>query len=220
MPLEPLKPGKRPKLDDVDAIPDDSVPRADDADQHLSKLIPRLNELQEALYAEGRQALLVVLQARDAAGKDGTIRHVFGPLNSQGCVVTAFKRPTDLELSHDFLWRIHQAVPPRGTIGVFNRSHYEDVLAVRVHRLVPRETWSARYDQINEFERMLTENGVRILKFFLHVSREEQRERLKSRLDDPKKNWKFQAGDLDERKLWDDYTEAYRRWNALAELRV
>jgi PPK2 family polyphosphate:nucleotide phosphotransferase len=208
--LDPVPPGTRPRLSDRDASPREHLPRGDEAHEALAELMPRLIERQAQLYAEGRRALLIVLQARDAGGKDGTIRSVFGPLNSQGCTVTSFKRPTDLELSHDFLWRVHQAVPPRGTIGIFNRSHYEDVLAVRVHGLVKRSVWSKRYDQINDFERMLTENGVTILKFFLHISREEQRKRLLSRLRDPKKNWKFQPGDLDERKLWADYTAAYR----------
>jgi PPK2 family polyphosphate:nucleotide phosphotransferase len=162
-----------------------------------------------ALYAESRRALLIVLQGRDASGKDGLTRKVFGPLNSQGCVVSNFKRPTEYELARDYLWRVHQVVPPKGTIGIFNRSHYEDVLVVRVHNLVPKEVWSRRYDQINDFERILSENGVTILKFFLHISREEQKERLQARLHDPLKNWKFEVGDLEERKLWDDYTEAY-----------
>lgn len=207
--LTPLTPGRRGKLRDDDATPPDDVPRGDAANAELARLMPTLIERQEALYAEARQALLVVLQARDAGGKDGTIRRVFGPFNSQGCVVTNFKQPTPQELSHDFLWRVHHAIPPRGTIGVFNRSHYEDVLVVRVHRLVEKAVWSTRYDQINDFERMLTENGVVLLKFFLHISREEQRERLLERLKDPRKNWKFQPGDLKERERWDDYTEAY-----------
>ena len=151
-----------------------------------------------------------MLQGRDAAGKDGLVRKVFGPLNALGCAVTSFKRPTELELAHDYLWRVHREVPQRGMIGVFNRSHYEDVLVVRVHNLVPEEVWSRRYDQINNFEKMLTENGVTIVKFMLHISKKEQKERLLKRLDDPTKNWKFNPGDLDERKLWDRYTEAYR----------
>jgi PPK2 family polyphosphate:nucleotide phosphotransferase len=208
--LDPVPLGTRLKLSDKEATPSDRLPRGDEAHEALAALIPRLVERQAQLYAEGRRAVLVVLQARDAGGKDGTIGTVFGPLNSEGCTVTSFKRPSELELSHDFLWRVHQAVPPRGTIGVFNRSHYEDVLVVRVHELVRKSVWSKRYDQINAFEKMLTENGVTILKFFLHISRDEQRKRLLSRLRDPKKNWKFKPGDLDERKLWDDYTTAYR----------
>ena len=149
------------------------------------RLARRIDELQDALYAEGRRALLVVLQGRDTSGKDGTIRKVFGPLNPQGLTVASFKAPSPIELAHDYLWRVHQAVPVRGTIGVFNRSHYEDVLVVRVHGLVPEAVWRPRYEQIMQFERMLTENGVTILKFFLHISRKEQRERLLARLEDP-----------------------------------
>lgn len=206
--LKPVKPGTKVKLSDDDAV-DDRLPRGPDAEQLLAPLLARLPELQTALYAESKRALLCVFQGRDASGKDGLTRKVFGPLNSQGCVVSTFKRPTEYELARDYLWRIHQVVPPKGTIGIFNRSHYEDVLVVRVHGLVPKEVWSERYDQINDFERMLTENGVAILKFFLHISREEQKDRLLERIHDPLKNWKFQVGDLDERKRWDDYTEAY-----------
>jgi PPK2 family polyphosphate:nucleotide phosphotransferase len=173
-------------------------------------LLDRLGELQAALYADGRHALLVVLQGRDASGKDGTVRKVFGACNPLGCEVTSFKVPSPLELSHDYLWRIHQSTPAKGMIGIFNRSQYEDVLVVRVRDIVPKKVWSKRYDQINQFERLLDANGVRILKFFLHISRDEQRDRLRERLDDPKKNWKFQAGDLAERELWSEYTKAYR----------
>jgi PPK2 family polyphosphate:nucleotide phosphotransferase len=178
-------------------------------DAELQPLLDKLPALQTALYAESKQALLVVLQGRDASGKDGLTRVVFGPLNSQGCVVSNFKRPTVYELARDYLWRVHQVVPPKGSIGIFNRSHYEDVLVVRVHDLVPKSVWSKRYDQINDFERMLSENGVTILKFFLHISKDEQKARLLERLHDPLKNWKFEVGDLEERKRWDDYTEAY-----------
>jgi PPK2 family polyphosphate:nucleotide phosphotransferase len=206
--LKPVKPGSKVQLKDANAV-DDSEPSGDRVDPLLDPLLERLSQLQTALYAESRQALLVVLQGRDASGKDGLIRKVFGPLNAQGCVVASFKRPTEYELARDYLWRVHQVVPPKGTIGVFNRSHYEDVLVVRVHQLVPKSVWSLRYQQINEFERMLSENRVRIVKFFLHISREEQQERLLERLRDPQKNWKFQVGDLEERKRWNDYTEAY-----------
>jgi PPK2 family polyphosphate:nucleotide phosphotransferase len=208
MPLKPVKPGSRIQLKDDGAV-DPHEPHGDAVGPVIGPLLERLPALQTALYAEAKQALLVVLQGRDAAGKDGTTRRVFGPLNSQGCVVSNFKRPTDYELARDYLWRVHQAVPPKGTIGIFNRSHYEDVLVVRVHELVPRAVWSRRFDQINDFERMLSENGVTILKFLLHISRDEQKQRLLQRLNDPLKNWKFQAGDLEERKRWDDYTEAY-----------
>lgn len=187
-----------------------NAPKGELAEHQTTALVERLVELQAALYAESKQALLVVLQGRDASGKDGVTRTIFGPLSSQGCVVSNFKRPTDEELSHDYLWRVHKVVPPKGTIGIFNRSHYEDVLVVRVHDLVPKKVWSARYEQINQFEKMLTENGVTILKFMLHISRAEQQERLLERVNDPLKNWKFQVGDLEERKRWSDYTRAYQ----------
>jgi PPK2 family polyphosphate:nucleotide phosphotransferase len=170
----------------------------------------RISELQRVLYADARYALLIVLQGRDASGKDGTIRKVFSAVNPQGCSVTSFKVPTELEQRHDFLWRVHQQVPARGMIGIFNRSHYEDVLVPRVHDLLPKHVWTARYDQINDFEQMLTANGVVILKFMLHVSRDEQKRRLLERLEDPKKNWKFRLDDLEDRARWDEFTKAYR----------
>lgn len=182
--------------------------KGDDGDE-LERLTDRIVHLHRALYAERRQALLVVLQARDAAGKDSLIKKVFGPLDPQDFDVHAFKRPTEDELAHDYLWRVHQRVPPKGSIGVWNRSHYEDVLPVRVHNLVPQEEWERRYDQINAFERHLVENHVTILKFYLDISREEQRKQLLEWLDDPEKQWKFNVGDLDERDLWDEYTAAY-----------
>jgi PPK2 family polyphosphate:nucleotide phosphotransferase len=175
----------------------------------LKRNVERLRELQEVLWAEGKHALLIVLQAMDAGGKDGTIRHVMRGVNPQGCQVTSFKVPTPEELSHDFLWRIHKAVPRRGYIGIFNRSHYEDVLVVRVHDLVPEEAWQQRYDQINEFERLLAATGTTILKFFLYTSREEQKERFEARLRDPHKNWKFSIKDVQEREHWDEYMRAY-----------
>lgn len=175
----------------------------------LEKTIKRLDELQALLYAEKKRALLIVLQGMDAAGKDGTIRHVMSGVNPQGCSVTSFKVPNSEELAHDFLWRIHKAIPEKGMIGIFNRSHYEDVLAVRVHKLVPKEIWKARYDEINRFERNLTENDVKILKFFLHISREEQEKRFQERLHDPRKKWKYSKADARERKRWDDYVDAY-----------
>jgi PPK2 family polyphosphate:nucleotide phosphotransferase len=206
--LKAVKPGSKVTLKDRDAI-DDRLPRGQDAETRLAPLLERLPALQTALYAESRQALLCVFQGRDAAGKDGTVRKVFGPLNSEGCVVSSFKRPSVAELAHDYLWRVHHVVPPKGTIGIFNRSHYEDVLVVRVHDLVPQKAWSKRYAQINDFERMLAETGTTILKFYLHISRDEQRDRLLERLNDPLKNWKFEVGDLEERKRWDEYTAAY-----------
>jgi PPK2 family polyphosphate:nucleotide phosphotransferase len=161
------------------------------------------------LYAENKRALLLVLQGMDTAGKDGTIRHVMSAVNPQSCQVVSFKQPSIEELDHDFLWRIHREVPRRGNIGIFNRSQYEDVLVVRVHNLVPELEWRSRYDRINEFEQLLVEGGVTIVKCFLHISKKEQRERLQARLDDPDKRWKFSRGDLDERKLWDRYQQAY-----------
>jgi len=210
MKLTPVRPQDKISLGDRAALP----PRSLDADDNtlekkMDKLRARLDELQNALYAESKRSLLVVLQARDAGGKDGTIRRVFSSVNPQGCTVTAFKRPTPIEVAHDYLWRVHAAVPPKGMIGIFNRSHYEDVLAVRVHELVPKKVWKSRYDEINEFERILTNNGVTVLKFYLHISKEEQRARLCERLTDKSKNWKFEEADLGERDLWSDYTHAY-----------
>jgi PPK2 family polyphosphate:nucleotide phosphotransferase len=178
-------------------------------DKNHEKTLERLRELQHLLYADKRYSLLIVLQGLDAAGKDGTIRHVMSGVNPQGCDVTSFKAPSPLELSRDYLWRIHRAVPPRGSIGIFNRSHYEDVLIVRVHELVPKSVWRTRYRQINEFEQMLTENGVTILKFFLHISKEEQRKRFEARIRDSSRNWKLSLPDFEERQHWDNYTEAY-----------
>ena len=173
-------------------------------------LLTRLAALQEAFHADGRHALLLVLQGRDASGKDGVIKTVYGAFNPTGVQVAAFGPPTPLELKHDFLWRVHQVVPSLGMIGVFNRSHYEDVLAVRVRNLAPESVWRPRFAQINAFERSLAENGVIIRKCMLHVSREEQHVRLKERLDDPRKNWKFRLEDLKDRARWDEYTDAYR----------
>jgi len=183
--------------------------RKKEATKALKKFRKRLSALQERFYAWDKKALLIVLQGMDTAGKDGTIKHVMRGVNPQGVTVTSFKVPSAEELAHDYLWRIHKATPKRGMIGIFNRSHYEDVLVVRVHNLVPPEVWSKRYDQINAFEKHLTENGVVILKFFLHISKEEQARRLQARLDTPEKRWKFSKGDLKERALWDDYMAAY-----------
>lgn len=169
----------------------------------------KLEELQEVLYAEHRHKVLVVLQAMDTGGKDGVIRRVFDGVNPQGVRVASFKVPTEEERDHDYLWRIHKLVPGRGEMVIFNRSHYEDVLVVRVHNIVPPEVWKKRYEQINAFERHLTENGTTILKFYLHIDADEQKERLQARLADPTKRWKFRLGDLEERKFWRDYTEAY-----------
>jgi PPK2 family polyphosphate:nucleotide phosphotransferase len=179
------------------------------AKEEVRALQAQMQALQEMLYAQGKQSLLVVLQAMDAGGKDGTIKHVFEGINPQGVRVTSFKAPTPEELSHDFLWRIHQHTPPKGYIGIFNRSQYEDVLIVRVNGLVPPTVWRKRYADINHFEQLLTDSGTRILKFFLHISKDEQKERLQDRLDRPDKNWKFSTADLPVRERWDDYMEAY-----------
>jgi PPK2 family polyphosphate:nucleotide phosphotransferase len=204
-----VKPGSKIKLSKI--ATDDTGHFKDKADAAdvAKKDIEQLKKLQELLYADGRQALLVVFQAMDTGGKDGAIEHVFSGVNPQGCNVTSFKQPTPLEHRHDFLWRIHAAVPPKGIIGIFNRSHYESVLVERVHDLVPKKVWSKRYDRINEFEKLLAGEGTTILKFFLHISKETQKERLQKRLDDKHRQWKFSAADLAERKLWHDYTQAY-----------
>jgi PPK2 family polyphosphate:nucleotide phosphotransferase len=175
----------------------------------FEKLNGKLEALQELLFAEHKHKVLIVLQAMDAGGKDGTIRRVFDSVNPAGVRVASFKAPTAEELDHDYLWRIHKQVPGKGEMVIFNRSHYEDVLVVRVHNYVPPEVWKQRFDQINEFERALAESGTTILKFYLHIDLDEQKERLQARLDDPTKRWKFRLGDLDERKLWGDYMEAF-----------
>jgi PPK2 family polyphosphate:nucleotide phosphotransferase len=174
------------------------------------KMQERLKDLQELLYAQSRHAVLIVLQAMDAGGKDGTIEHVFSGVNPQGCSVSNFKVPSDEELAHDYLWRIHKATPRRGMIGVFNRSHYESVLVERVKKLVPSKVWSKRYDHINQFERLLADEGTVILKLFLHISRKEQKERFEARLRDPHKRWKFNPQDLVERQRWGNYMAAYQ----------
>ncbi len=181
----------------------------DEAKAKQVKLNARLDELQATLYAEHKHPVLIVIQAMDTGGKDGTIRAVFEGVNPQGVRVANFKTPTPIELEHDYLWRVHAQTPGKGQIVVFNRSHYEDVLVVRVHNLVSEDVWKKRYDQINAFERMLAEEGTTILKFYLHISPEEQAERLQERLDDPAKRWKFNPGDLEERKLWSQYRKAY-----------
>jgi len=204
-----VPPHARVRLADFD--PDDTAgfDKGDKANEHLAKNIERMAELEYRLYAESRRAVLIVLQGMDAAGKDGTVRHVMTGLNPQNCRVTSFKVPSTEEAAHDFLWRVHKAMPAHGEIGIFNRSLYEDVLVVRVHELVPKAVWSARYDQINTFEKLMSENGVTILKFFLHISKKEQLERLEERLKDPNRNWKITEADAKERRLWDDYVEAY-----------
>lgn len=198
------------RLDDVDPRETSFTPGDKETTAEKTLLLrERLGELQELLYAEHRRRVLVLLQGMDTSGKDGAVRKVFSETSPQGVRIVSFKKPTEIELSRDYLWRIHMQVPADGEIVVFNRSHYEDVLVVRVHSLVPEKTWRARFSQINDFERMLTESGTIVVKFFLHISKEEQRERLQARLDDPTKNWKFEHGDLAERKKWDDYAKAY-----------
>ncbi len=177
--------------------------KREDAEAQQQQYEAALTDLQERLWAEGKRSLLIVLQGIDAAGKDGTIRHVMDAFNPQGCNVVGFKAPTAEELRHDFLWRIHPHTPGKGSVAIFNRSHYEDVIVVRVHDLVPRKVWRGRYRTINEWERMLVEEGTTILKFFLYIDRDEQRERLQARIDDPHKRWKFSSADLPERERWD-----------------
>ena len=209
MKLTPVSPrAPLPLLDRHARVAD--APDDEKLEKKTADFVERIADLQRMFYADGRFALLIVLQGRDASGKDGTIRKVFTGVNPQGITVTSFKVPTDEELHHDFLWRIHQHVPPRGMIGIFNRSHYEDVIVTRVHGTIPKTVYEPRYAHINAFEQMLAANGVRILKFFLHISRDEQKERLQKRLDNSEKNWKFSAGDLAERAKWNAYTAAYR----------
>ena len=198
--LSDLDPGERLSFDGNKAL----------GNEYLEGLTRRLRTLQELLYAQGRHRVLMVLQAMDTGGKDGVIRHVFRSVNPQGVKVASFKAPSERELAHDYLWRIHRKTPARGEIRIFNRSHYEDVLVVRVRNLVPPEVWERRYDHIREFERMLADEGTIILKFFLHISKDEQARRLQARLDDPEKHWKFSPADLEERELWDAYQEAFQ----------
>ncbi len=204
-----VKPGEKVHLSKYD--PDDTLGwhKGRKMQASLDDAIQRIDNLQYRLAAERKRALLIVLQGLDTGGKDGTIRHVMTGMNPQGCKVTSFKVPTAEEAAHDFLWRIHKAVPEHGDIGIFNRSHYEDVLVVRVHKLVPKEVWSKRYDEINQFESILAHNGIRILKFFLHISKDEQKKRLLQRIDDPDRHWKLSEADFHERKFWNDYTAAY-----------
>jgi len=204
-----VKPGAKIALADIDPAGTHGFEKGRDLEAALAKNIARIDELQYLMYAEHRRALLVVLQGIDASGKDGTIRHVMTGFNPQGCRVTPFKAPTPEELSHDFLWRIHHVVPGKGDVAIFNRSHYEDVLVVRVHELVPAPVWNRRYDQINDFERYLAENGVVIVKVFLHISKDEQKRRLERRIEDSTRQWKVALSDFEERKRWKDYQRAY-----------
>ncbi|MDF1501562.1 PPK2 family polyphosphate kinase [Roseisolibacter sp. H3M3-2] len=209
--LDPIRPGTAPALADAEAAPPDGLPRGKSAlADAIDEAADALGDRQQALYADGRHAVLVVLQGRDASGKDGAIRRVFRGCSPLGLHVAGFSAPTARELAHDFLWRVHREVPARRYLGVFNRSHYEDVLVARVRGLVPEAAWRARFAQIVAFEELLAAAGVRVLKFMLHVSRAEQRKRLLERLDDPAKRWKFDPADLDDRDAWDAYTDAYR----------
>lgn len=203
-----VAPGAKVRLADHDPA-DTGDWKRKAAQEELLRLKARLNDLQELLYATEKYALLVVLQGMDTSGKDGAIRHVMNAFNPQGCAVASFKVPTREELAHDFLWRVHKVTPPRGMVGIFNRSHYEDVLVVRVDELVPKEVWSRRYEAINAFERLLADSGVIVVKFFLHLSKEEQKRRLIDRLNTPHAQWKFKVGDLKARAKWDDYMRAY-----------
>jgi PPK2 family polyphosphate:nucleotide phosphotransferase len=204
-----VEPGKKLQLKHVDPNFKGHHETHEKAAPELEHYCEKLAQQQSLLYAEKKHALLIVLQALDAAGKDGTVNHVFAPLNPQGASVTGFKQPTPLELKHDFLWRVHPHAPPKGWVSIFNRSHYEDVLVTRVHKLIDKETCLERYDRIRDFEIELFESGTKILKFFLHISKEEQLARFEQRLDDPARNWKISESDYTERELWDDYIAAF-----------
>jgi PPK2 family polyphosphate:nucleotide phosphotransferase len=204
-----VKPGEKVRLPKIAADNTGDYKGKEESFERLAALQARLGELQERLYAEDKRSLLLVFQAMDTGGKDGAVKSLLTGINPVGVQVTSFKAPSQEELDHDYLWRVHQKVPGHGLIGVWNRSHYEDVLIVRVHKLIDEETVQARFEQINNFEKMLVENGTTIVKFFLHISKDEQKERLQARLDNPEKHWKFNLGDLKERALWDDYRQAY-----------
>jgi PPK2 family polyphosphate:nucleotide phosphotransferase len=209
MEIHRVKPGSKLNLEKIDPRVTPGVGSKREAEKLFAPLNERLSELQNRLWAEHERKVLVVLQGMDTSGKDGTIQHVFRGLNPLGVTVAAFKVPSEEELAHDFLWRIHRRVPGKGQIAIFNRSHYEDVLAARVRHLVPKAVWKERYPQIVHFEELLAQTGTLILKFFLYISRDEQKERLEERLRDPEKRWKFRKADLEDRKLWDDYMRAY-----------
>lgn len=202
------KPGKKVQLSDYDPSDTDGMTKQTAAAE-VDQLKDRLVELQEMMYAQGKYALLAVFQALDTGGKDSVVKKVFSGITPVGLKIASFKAPSALELSHDFLWRIHQQTPPKGYIGIFNRSHYEDVLIVRVNKLVPSEVLQGRYEHINQFERLLTDSGTRVIKFYLNISKKEQKERLQDRLDRPDKHWKFSQSDLPVREKWDDYIQAY-----------
>ena len=204
-----VKPGSKVHLSKIDPDLTAKHKEKHSAEEELQQYTQKLRDLQYHLYAEGKRSLLICLQGLDAAGKDGTINHVLGAMNPQGTRVCGFKVPTKEEAAHDFLWRIEKCVPAKGEVAIFNRSHYEDVLVARVHKIVPKEVWSERYDLINDFEKNLVANGTHILKFFLHISPEEQLKRFKQRLDDPARHWKISESDYAERELWNEYIRAY-----------
>jgi PPK2 family polyphosphate:nucleotide phosphotransferase len=204
-----VQPGSKVDLAKVDAGFKDKHESHEHALPEIEAYNQKLHDLQYLMYAEGKRSLLICLQGRDAAGKDGTINHVLGAMNPQGCPVTGFKVPSKEEAAHDFLWRYHKATPAKGQVAIFNRSHYEDVLVVRVHNMVPKEIWSKRYEHINNFEKLLYDNGTQILKFYLHIDAEEELERFKIRIDDPARHWKISDGDYAERPFWDAYTAAF-----------
>ncbi len=203
-----VKPGSTLKLKDLDPS-DHSGLEKEEADFRRHEMGQRVEDLQELMYAAGMNSLLIVLQGSDTSGKDGAIKSILQYVNVQSCHVASFKQPSTLERSHDFLWRVHQQAPAKGGMTIFNRSHYEDVLVVRVHDLVPKSIWKNRYDQINQFEELLAESGTIILKFFLHISKDEQEQRLLAREQDPDKSWKLAVGDWTEREYWKDYQKAY-----------
>ncbi len=207
--LHTVSPGEKVNLNKIDPGATGDYEHKDETFKRLQKLQEKLAGWQEKLYAEDKQSLLIVLQAMDTGGKDGALKSLLTGINPAGIRITSFKAPSTWELQHDFLWRIHMAAPPRGYIGVWNRSHYEDVLVTRVHGLIDKKTCIERYGDINAFEQLLADNGTTILKFYLHISKDEQKERLQARLDDPDKRWKFSPGDLEERKFWDDYQKAF-----------
>ena len=210
-----VKPGSKVNLAKIDAGFKDKHISHEQALPEIENYVQKIHDLQYLMYAEGKRSLLICLQGRDAAGKDGTINHVLSGMNPQGCPVTGFKVPSREEAAHDFLWRYHKAVPAKGQVAIFNRSHYEDVLVVRVHNMLPKKIWSKRYEHINNFEQMLYENGTHILKFYLHIDPDEQLERFRQRIEDPARHWKISDGDYAERPYWAAYTEAFE--DALAK---
>ena len=204
-----FEPGTKVDLDSIETNRVDGNESKKSAEKQLEKNAEVIADLSRRMYAENKRSILLVLQGMDTAGKDGTIRNTMRGINPRNCQVISFKKPSEVELDHDFLWRVHRSTPRKGNIAIFNRSHYEDVLIVRVHNLVPTNVWSERYELINDFEKLLSHGGTTVIKCFLHISHEEQRERLQERVDIPEKRWKFNRADLDERKLWNDYQKAY-----------